>query len=227
MSRMARLTRWQRASASTESCSRSSSPRRSTGTSSSQVSAASGQPDWPASRGSRRWSANSTGPSHRLELALVENVQRADLDPLEEVHAYRQLIDEFGYSQEIVAQVGPVANTPGCRPEPGSRTPSPSGRISEGHARALLASTPRARTYRRDRRRVVGPSASRSSSAGSADPKPSAERAEPTADPDVERSRRTSAERSGPRSRSPGLDAAAESSSSTTATRSWASSTTA
>jgi len=42
-----------------------------------------------------------------LALALVENIQRADLNPLEEANAYRQLMDEFGLTQEqVAAQVG-------------------------------------------------------------------------------------------------------------------------
>ncbi|MEO5966407.1 MAG: ParB/RepB/Spo0J family partition protein, partial [Candidatus Limnocylindrales bacterium] len=52
----------------------------------------------------------------QLEIALVENLQRADLDPIDEATAYRQLIDEFGLTQEGVAdRVGKsrasVANT--------------------------------------------------------------------------------------------------------------------
>ena len=52
----------------------------------------------------------------QLEVALVENVQRADLDPIEEALAYRQLMDEFGLTQELVsARVGKaratIANT--------------------------------------------------------------------------------------------------------------------
>jgi ParB family transcriptional regulator, chromosome partitioning protein len=39
----------------------------------------------------------------QLELALVENLQRADLDPLEEARAFRQLIDDFGFTQEHLA----------------------------------------------------------------------------------------------------------------------------
>ena len=42
-------------------------------------------------------------PSEMLELALVENLQRADLNPLEEAHAYQALVEEFGLTQEDVA----------------------------------------------------------------------------------------------------------------------------
>ena len=53
-------------------------------------------------------------PRAMLELALVENVVRADLSPLEEAAAYRQLIDEFGLTQSAVAErvggVGPWAD---------------------------------------------------------------------------------------------------------------------
>ena len=48
----------------------------------------------------------------QLELALVENLQREDLDPLESARAYRQLIDEFGFSQEaLAARVGRARST--------------------------------------------------------------------------------------------------------------------
>src|SRR4026207_714559 len=43
----------------------------------------------------------------QLELALVENLQRQDLNPIEEAYAFRQLIDEFGMTQEgVAARVG-------------------------------------------------------------------------------------------------------------------------
>jgi ParB family transcriptional regulator, chromosome partitioning protein len=80
---------------------------------------------------------------HQLELALVENVQRSDLNALEEAHAYRQLIDEFQYSQEEVAQkVGrarsTVANTLRLLElDPALQTAVGDGTISEGHARAM------------------------------------------------------------------------------------------
>jgi ParB family chromosome partitioning protein len=79
----------------------------------------------------------------QLELALIENLQRADLSPLEEAHAFRQLMDEFGLDQEAVAQrVGKarssVANTVRLLDlaEP-VRAALADGRISEGHARAI------------------------------------------------------------------------------------------
>jgi ParB family chromosome partitioning protein len=89
----------------------------------------------------------------RLELALIENLQRADLSPLESAEAYRQLIDEFGLSHEEVAKrVGKsrVAVTNTLRllklPEPVKKALA-ENRISEGHARALLAlHTPDAQT---------------------------------------------------------------------------------
>jgi ParB family chromosome partitioning protein len=80
---------------------------------------------------------------HQLELALVENVQRSDLNALEEARAYRQLIDEFEYSQEEVAQkVGrarsTVANTLRLLDlDPVLQAAVADDAISEGHARAM------------------------------------------------------------------------------------------
>lgn len=107
--------------------------------------------------GERRWRAarlaglqhvevivKEATPQEMLELALVENIQRADLNPLEEAGAYQQLMDEFGLTQEQVAdRVGrsraSVANTLRLLrlPEEIKRALT-DGRISEGHARALL-----------------------------------------------------------------------------------------
>jgi ParB family transcriptional regulator, chromosome partitioning protein len=82
-------------------------------------------------------------PREQLELALVENIQRADLNPMEEAHAYRQLIDEFGLShEELAARVGrnrsTISNTLRLLqlPEPVRRAVA-EGSISEGHARAI------------------------------------------------------------------------------------------
>lgn len=79
-----------------------------------------------------------------LELALVENVQRADLNPLEEAAAYQRLIQDFGLTQQQVAeQVGrsrvTIANTLRLLTLPDTlKRAVIEGRITEGHARAIL-----------------------------------------------------------------------------------------
>jgi ParB family chromosome partitioning protein len=79
-----------------------------------------------------------------LELALVENLQREDLNPLEEAQAYRRLADEFELTQEQIAtRVGKsrTAVTNAIRLLALSdeiRASLASGQITEGHARALL-----------------------------------------------------------------------------------------
>ena len=79
----------------------------------------------------------------QLELALVENLQREDLGPLEEAHAFKSLIDDFGLSQEEVAgRVGrarsTVANTLRLLElDQRVQTALVEGAISEGHARAI------------------------------------------------------------------------------------------
>lgn len=88
--------------------------------------------------------ARDTAEAERLELALVENLQRADLSPLDEAEAYRRLVDEFGFTQEEVGRrVGrgrvAVANAIrllGLSAE--IRASLAGGEISAGHARALL-----------------------------------------------------------------------------------------
>lgn len=100
-----------------------------------------------------------TTPREVLELALVENLQRSDLNPLEEAQAYRRLMDEFGLSQaEVGSRVGKsrsaVANALrllGLSEEMQSSLAK--GEISEGHARALLGLPEEAR--REAWRRVV------------------------------------------------------------------------
>ena len=79
----------------------------------------------------------------QLELALVENLQREDLDPIEAARGYRQLIDDFAFTQEELAtRVGrarsTVANTLRLL-ELNSAVQDAvvSGAISEGHARAI------------------------------------------------------------------------------------------
>jgi ParB family chromosome partitioning protein len=107
--------------------------------------------------GERRWRAASaaglrTVPAvvrplddrGALEAALVENLQREDLNALERARAYRALMDEFGLTQEAVARrVGrsqpSVANTLRLLSLPPEVQSSlESGRITEGHGRALL-----------------------------------------------------------------------------------------
>ncbi|HEU4890938.1 MAG TPA: ParB/RepB/Spo0J family partition protein [Vicinamibacterales bacterium] len=108
--------------------------------------------------GERRWRASQRAgllkvpvvvrdiPDDRLlAAALIENIQREDLNPIEEAHAYRRLGDEFGLTQEQIAEsVGKdrssVANyvrllrlPPEVRDHVGGRT------LSMGHARALLS----------------------------------------------------------------------------------------
>ncbi|TMF05826.1 MAG: ParB/RepB/Spo0J family partition protein [Chloroflexi bacterium] len=107
--------------------------------------------------GERRWRAaqlagmpsvpamvKEATPQASLEMALVENIQRRDLNPLEEAHAFRQLIDEHGLTQEKLGQrIGKsrVAVTNTLRllqlPEPVHEALA-SGSITEGHARAIL-----------------------------------------------------------------------------------------
>lgn len=108
--------------------------------------------------GERRWRAAQRAGLHEvpiiqveasekeaLELAIIENVQRADLNPLEEANGYEQLMEQFGYSQNDLAQIigksrSHVANTLRLTKLPQSvRTHLMEGRLSAGHGRALLA----------------------------------------------------------------------------------------
>jgi ParB family chromosome partitioning protein len=89
----------------------------------------------------------------QLELALVENIQRADLNPMEEAHAYRQLADEFGMSQdEIARRVGraraTVANTLRLlETDAAVQVAVTDGHITEGHARAIGGLDPTAQVH--------------------------------------------------------------------------------
>jgi ParB family chromosome partitioning protein len=108
--------------------------------------------------GERRWQAaklagldvvpaiiKDATPQQMLELALVENIQRADLNPLEEANAFHQLMVEFGLTQEqVAAKVGKsrvaVANAVRLLKLPAEvKAALAEEKISEGHARALLA----------------------------------------------------------------------------------------
>jgi len=85
------------------------------------------------------------GERSLLEIALIENIQREDLNPIEEALAYRRLTDDFKLTQEAVAaEVGKdrasVANYLRLLKLPDEvRAEVASGRLSMGHARALLA----------------------------------------------------------------------------------------
>ncbi|MFO0619874.1 MAG: ParB/RepB/Spo0J family partition protein [Polyangia bacterium] len=107
--------------------------------------------------GERRWRASQkaglkdvpvvvkdVSAAQAFELALVENLQREDLNPIEEAEAYRRLSDEFGYTQEELARrVGreraTVANSLRLLKLPGKvRDQVATGQLAMGHARALL-----------------------------------------------------------------------------------------
>lgn len=84
------------------------------------------------------------GDKQALELAIIENVQRADLNPVEEALGYQQLIDEYDYSQNDLGQVigksrSHVANTLRLLKLPADvQTLVTDGSISAGHARTLV-----------------------------------------------------------------------------------------
>jgi ParB family transcriptional regulator, chromosome partitioning protein len=107
--------------------------------------------------GERRWRAAQLAGCHELpvvvyvlsdrealELALLENVQRQDLTPLEEADGYRRLIDEFGHTQEELARTlgksrSHIANLIRLLGLPAPlRAMLDNGQLSAGHARALL-----------------------------------------------------------------------------------------
>lgn len=107
--------------------------------------------------GERRWRAAQKAGLHdvpvivrevddkeALELAIIENVQRADLNPLEEAMGYGQLIEQFDYTQQDLAQVigksrSHVANTLRLLKLPEDvRGMVSSGSLTAGHARTLI-----------------------------------------------------------------------------------------
>jgi ParB family chromosome partitioning protein len=108
--------------------------------------------------GERRWRAAQRAGVHdvpitlleindkeALEIAIVENVQRADLNPLEEAAGYENLIGQFSYSQNDLAKVvgksrSHIANTMRLLKLPNSvKKYLSEGKLTAGHARALLA----------------------------------------------------------------------------------------
>ena len=108
--------------------------------------------------GERRWRAAQRARLHEvsivvrdmddhdtLEVALVENIQRQDLSPLEEADGYRRLIEEFTYTQDALSKAvgrsrSHIANTLRllALPDPVKRLVD-EGHLSAGHARALLS----------------------------------------------------------------------------------------
>lgn len=83
--------------------------------------------------------------SETMQLALIENLQREDLNPLEEAEGYRTLAEDYGFSQEEVAKTvgksrSAVANAMRLLSLPDEvKAPVAEGRLSAGHARTLLA----------------------------------------------------------------------------------------
>ncbi|QNT69606.1 ParB/RepB/Spo0J family partition protein [Defluviicoccus vanus] len=118
-------------------------------------------PDDPSSfeivAGERRWRAAQRAQQHdipviikdmtdaeALEVALIENLQRQDLSPLEEAEGYRRLLEEFNHTQEVLAKVvgksrSHVANMLRLLtlPDP-VKSMLDTGTLTAGHARALL-----------------------------------------------------------------------------------------
>src|SRR5271166_4870356 len=107
--------------------------------------------------GERRWRAAQRAGLHEvpvvvieatdaeaLQLAIIENVQRADLNPLEEADGYRALIDEFGNSQDEIAKIvgksrSHVANTLRLLKLPETiKSYIHDGKLTAGHARMLV-----------------------------------------------------------------------------------------
>lgn len=110
--------------------------------------------------GERRWRAAQIAQLHSvpvivrtledtevLEIAIIENIQRADLNAIEEALGYRQLIDRFGHTQEqLASSLGKsrshIANLMRLLQLPGSvQDLVVNGRLSAGHARALITAT--------------------------------------------------------------------------------------
>jgi ParB family chromosome partitioning protein len=107
--------------------------------------------------GERRWRAAQIAQLHEvpvlvrdlddtevLEVAIIENIQRADLNPVEEAAAYRQLMDRFGHTQEKLAEAlsksrSHIANLLRLLSLPDEvQAMMRNGTLSAGHARALI-----------------------------------------------------------------------------------------
>jgi ParB family chromosome partitioning protein len=116
--------------------------------------------DFEIVAGERRWRASQIAQIHRipvvvrefsnedvLEIAIIENIQRADLNPIEEAAGYRQLMDKFGHTQDQMAQAlgksrPHIANFLRLLALPEYvQDLVIKGKISSGHARALITSS--------------------------------------------------------------------------------------
>jgi ParB family transcriptional regulator, chromosome partitioning protein len=114
--------------------------------------------DYEIVAGERRWRAAQRAGIHQvpviirelddretLEIAIIENVQRSDLNPLEEARAYKMLMDQYDYTQQQLAEsIGKsrshIANTLRLMQLPQSvLSHIESGQLSAGHARAIVA----------------------------------------------------------------------------------------
>lgn len=107
--------------------------------------------------GERRWRASQMAQLHELpvlvrdfddtevlEVAIIENIQRADLNPIEEAAGYRQLMDRFGHTQEKMAEALSKSRSHIANLLRLLQLPDPvqdmlqAGQLSSGHARALI-----------------------------------------------------------------------------------------
>ncbi len=108
--------------------------------------------------GERRWRASQRAGIHdvpvlirelddkeTLEIALIENIQRSDLNALEEARAYRQLLEQYGYTQQQLADAigksrSHIANTMRLMSLPEAiQKQIEDGSLTAGHARSLIA----------------------------------------------------------------------------------------
>ncbi|MDK3017860.1 ParB/RepB/Spo0J family partition protein [Pseudodonghicola flavimaris] len=115
--------------------------------------------DYEIVAGERRWRAAQKAQLHEvpvlvrdfddtevLEIAIIENIQRADLNAVEEAAGYRQLMDKFGHTQERLAEAlgksrSHIANLLRLLSLPGDvQEMVKDGQLSAGHARALITS---------------------------------------------------------------------------------------
>lgn len=118
-----------------------------------------GQGEYEIVAGERRWRAAQMAQLHEipvlvrqftdtevLEVAIIENIQRADLNPVEEAAGYRQLMDKFGHTQEKLGEAlgksrSHIANLLRLLQLPSDvQTLLKENKLSAGHARALITS---------------------------------------------------------------------------------------